>query len=144
MIRLANVGDTPRIVDLMRDAHLASPSAKYTDYAPDKVRNYVLQRLSSSDSLCLVHDVDGAQGIFIAIAGEHPMHNLRLAVEAVSWIAPEHRGHAWSKIRRWFESWAKEKGCHIASLSSKEDDRFAHAIGRNGYAMVESHYVKVL
>jgi hypothetical protein len=143
-VRLANIGDTDRIVDLMRDAHLASPSAKFTDYAPDKVRSYVLQRLSSSDSLCLVYDVGDVQGVFIAITGEHPMHNLRLAVEAVSWVAPAQRGHAWSTIRRWFESWANEKGCHLASLSSKEDDRFARAIERNGYALVESHFVKVL
>lgn len=108
-------------------------------------RDQFLSHLSSPSSLCLVHEIDGiAQGIFVATASDYPSAPIRIGIEVVSWIEPDHRGRAWFQMKRQFEEWAKEKGCRITSLSSKSDDRFAKAIERDGYEYVEQHFVKVL
>lgn len=145
MIRPANVGDTPRVVEMVAAAHLISPLASYVDCSPVMVRDQFHFHLSSSSSLCLVHDVDGeARGIFVGMASDYPSAPIRIGVEVVSWVDREYRGRAWLQMKRQFEAWAKERGCKITSLSSKSDERFAKAIERDGYEYVESHFVKVL
>jgi len=145
MIRLANVGDTQRVVEMVEKAHAISPLAPYVDFCAPMVRDQFHSHLGSAASLCLVHDVGGiAQGVLVATAANYPSAPIRIGVEVVSWVEPEYRGMAWFRMKRWFEKWSKEKGCRISSLSSKSDERFAAAIKRDGYQYAESHYVKVL
>lgn len=145
MIRLANVGDTARVVELLAAAYPVSPLARYVEFSPAMARDQFHFHLSSSTSLCIVHDVDGvAQGIFVGTAANYPSAPIRIGLEVVSWIDPAHRGRAWFKMKQWFERWATKRGCRITSLSSKSDERFAQSIERDGYVAVETHYVKVL
>lgn len=145
MIRLANVGDTTRVVEMVGKAHAISPLAAYVECSPDMVRDQFHFHLSSSKSLCLVYEVNGvAEGVFVAAASDYPSAPIRIGIEVVSWIEPEHRGRAWFRMKKWFETWSKESGCRITSLSSKSDERFARAIERDGYKNVETHFVKVL
>lgn len=145
MIRLANVGDTARVIEMLANAHPVSALAAYVEFSPSMARDQFHAHLASPSSLCLVHEVDGTpQGIFVASASDYPSAPIRIGVEVVSWIEPDHRGRAWFQMKRRFEAWAKEKGCRITSLSSKSDARFSKAIERDGYALVESHFVKIL
>lgn len=145
MIRLANVGDTARVVEMLAAAHPISPLAPYVDFSPAMAKDQFHFHLSSSSSLCIVHDVDGvAQGVFVATAANYPSAPIRIGLEVVSWIEPAHRGRAWFKMKQWFERWSKKQGCRIASLSSKSDERFVQSIERDGYRIAESHYVKVI
>lgn len=145
MIRLANVGDTARVVEMLAAAHPVSAMAQYVEFSPAMARDQFHSHLANSASLCLVHDVGGvAQGIFVAAASDYPSAPIRIGIEVVSWVEPDHRGSAWAKMKRWFEAWAKDKGCKITSLSSKSDERFSKSIERGGYKYVESHFVKVL
>lgn len=145
MIRPANVGDTPRVVEMLANAHPVSVMARYVDFSPEMAREQVLAHLSDPASLCLVHDVNGVpQGVFVGVASDYPSAPIRIGIEVVSWIEPEHRGKAWFQMKRQFEKWAKDRGCKITSLSSKSDERFARAIERDGYQYVESHFVKVI
>lgn len=145
MIRLGNPGDTGRVIEMMAEAHKETPFASIVDFNAEMARARYLQHLSSSSALVLIHDVGGAaRGIFVGAATDHPNVPVRLGIEVVSWIDPGHRGMAWFKMKRWFETWAKERGCVLSSLSSKSDERFAGAIERDGYWLAESHYLKVL
>jgi hypothetical protein len=145
VIRLANVGDTARVVEMLANAHPVSVMARYVDFSPEMAREQFLEHLACPTSLCLVHDVSGiAQGIFVGAASDYPSAPIRIGVEVVSWVEPSHRGSAWFKMKRQFETWAKDRGCKITSLSSKSDERFARAIERDGYQYVESHFVKVI
>ena len=144
-MRPANVGDTARVVEMLAAAHPVSVLAKYVEFSPEMARDQFHSHLASPSSLCLVHEVDGIpQGVFVAASHDYPSAPIRIGVEVVSWIEPSHRGRAWFKMKRWFEKWAKERGCRIASLSSKSDDRFEKAIERDGYEFVEAHFVKAL
>ena len=134
-----------RVIEMVEAAHLVSPLAPYVASSAEMVRAQFHHHLASPRSLCLVHDVNGvARGIFVAFAHDYPSAPIRIGVEVVSWVDPEHRGKAWFQMKRQFEAWAKEQGCKITSLSSKSDARFAKAIERDGYALVESHFVKAL
>lgn len=145
MIRLANVGDTARVVEMLAAAHPVSALAPYVSFSPAMAREQFLGHLAAEASLCLVHEIDGvAQGVFVAAASDYPSAPIRIGIEVVSWIEPDHRGRGWFQMKRRFEEWAKDKGCRITSLSSKSDLRFAKAIERDGYEYVESHFVKVL
>lgn len=145
MIRLARIADADRVVELMDAAHPHSAIAAYAPYDANMARVDFIRHCRSADSLCLVLEVSGlVQGIFVAVAHDHPRVPVRIAVEVVSWIMPSYRGMAWFKIKRSYESWAKEKRCKAVFLSSKKDKRFQDMIERDGYAPVEEHFGKVL
>jgi hypothetical protein len=135
-VRLANVGDTARVLELLAAAHPVSPFAAFSAFCPDMARASWLQHLASTTSLCLVYAPnDTVQGVFVTQALDHPSVRLRLGVEVVKWIDPNHRGRAWFKMLRWYERWAVSKGCKIATISDLKCP---------GYAAAETHYVKVL
>jgi hypothetical protein len=130
------VGDTPRVMELLTDAHPRSPFAKYADFCPDMARASWLAHLGSSRSLCLVYQpVDTVQGVFVTQVVDHPSIKLRLGVEVVKWIDPAHRGRAWFKMLRWSERWQAGLGAKISTISDLKCP---------GYAVAETHYVKVL
>lgn len=133
-VRLANVGDTDRVLELLADAHPRSPFAKYADFCPDMARTSWLGHLGSSRSLCLVYDPADVQGVFVTQVVDHPSIRIRLGVEVVKWIDPAHRGHAWFKMLRWTERWQVSQGCKIGTISDLKCP---------GYVPVETHYVKV-
>lgn len=135
-VRLGNVGDTARVLELLADAHPASQFAAFSTFSPERARSQWLSHIASPTSLCLVYvPHDTVQGVFVVQALDHPSVALRLGVEVVKWIDPAHRGRAWFKMLRWYERWAVSKGCKIATISDLKCP---------GYKPVETHYVKVL
>lgn len=142
-VRLANVGDTVRVVVLCEEAFPDSPFAQYTTFSPDMARTQFLNHLGSPSSLCLVHDVAGeAQGLFVGAAVDYPNAPLRIGIEIVKWISPRHRGSAWAKMVRWFEAWAIGNGCTLVNIS--DDGALTKWCDRNGYQFAESNRVKRL
>ncbi|MCA6098872.1 hypothetical protein [Bradyrhizobium australafricanum] len=142
-VRLANVGDTERVVALCEEAFPASPFAPYTKFSPEMARNQFLNRLGSRSSLCLVYEVAGeAQGIFVGAAVDYPNAPLRIGIEIVKWISPAHRGPAWPKMVNWFEAWAIGNGCTLTNIS--DDGSLTKWCDRNGYQFAESNRVKPL
>lgn len=135
-VRLANIGDTDRIVTMMADAFPESPFAEFCEFSPAMARRQFLQHLAAPTSLCLVHaPASDARGLFVVTAADHPSAPLRMCLEVVKWIEPSCRGKAWLRMLRWAERWAKEKGCTISTISGLDCP---------GYEPVETHYVKVL
>lgn len=135
-VRLANIGDTDRVVTMMADAFPESPFAAYCKFSLAMARCQFLHHLAAPTSLCLVHaPASDAHGLLVVTVADHSAAPLRMCLEVVKWIDHGYRGKAWLRMLRWAERWAKEKGCTIASISGLDCP---------GYEPVETHYVKVL
>lgn len=134
-VRLANIGDTDRVVTMMADAFPESPFAAYCKFSPAMARDQFLRHLTSPTSLCVVYAPDTTRGLFVVTVADHPSAPLRMCLEVVKWIDPAYRGKAWLRMLRWAERWAREQDCAISSISGLDCP---------GYEPVETHYVKVL
>lgn len=142
MIRRAKLDDTLPVLDLLREAHAAA-LYKFFEFDTKMAERQWMAHLVSQESICLVYEVDGIpRGVFVGTATNYPSGPVRLAIEVVFWVSPQHRGSAWLRIMREFEAWAKDKGCAFTSISSKQDERFSTALERRGYAPAETNYLR--
>jgi GNAT superfamily N-acetyltransferase len=75
------------------------------------------------------------------------LHTPRIiAVETFWFVVPEHRGDG-LMLMRYFEQWAKLKGCDAVAMIHMVDsspDSLGHVYKRRGYTKIESHYLKEL
>jgi hypothetical protein len=143
-IRLATINDTLPVMGLLREAHTAALS-KFFEFDAAMAERQWMTHLASSESICLVYEAGGEpRGVFVGAATNYPGGPVRLAIEVVFWVSPQHRGSAWLRIMREFETWAKDKCCAFTSISSKQDERFSTALERRGYAPAETHYLKAV
>lgn len=142
MIRRATLDDTLPVLALLRDAHEAA-LAKFFEFDSAMAERQWNTHLASPESICLVYEIDGIpRGVFVGAAANYPSGPVKLAIEVVFWVSPQHRGSAWIRIMREFEAWAATKDCAFTSISSKQDERFSTALERRGYAPAETHYLR--
>lgn len=154
MIRLANVGDTARVVEMLENSRSSAgfdTSEGITGFTFPFVHEYArrlfLSHLESKDGCAIVYDVAGiAQGILLAAAFEHPFGPVRLAKETLWWIDPSHRGGtAAVRMLDVYETWAKERGCAYAGMAGMGNEpHVAKLYERRKYIHAESHFLKTL
>lgn len=154
MIRCANLGDRPRIIELLRDSRSGAgfdraegPTGFVFPFVPEYAARLAMRYLNAPGMLCIVHDVDErAQGVLMAHAFEHDFGPVRLAQERVWWIDPAHRGGtAAMRMLDWYEDWAAQQGCTFAGMAGMGDDPVVMKLyHRRGYRRAETHCLKAL
>ena len=97
-------------------------------------------------ALCLVLDVGGtAQGVLMAVAGEHPFGPVRMARETAWWIEPDHRGMSALRMLDIYERWARDEGCQFTGMAGMGAEPGVGVLyERRGYRAAEMHYIKAL
>jgi GNAT superfamily N-acetyltransferase len=150
MIRAAQITDKARVVELLRDSHVAAGFAGTEGFAfpfvPAYAERLFALHLDMMNACCLVNDIDGSvQGLLLAVAHEHPFGPVWLASETVWWIDPAHRGRSAIAMLDAYEAWAAAKGCKFAGMAGMGDDPdVAKLYLRRGYRPAEKHFLKVL
>lgn len=96
-------------------------------------------------ALLLVSECDGQPVGFIAGAiGFGSTSSVRVAVEHGWFAAPEAKGEG-LKLLRAYEAWAKDNGCHYASMCSPpQSDGVGKILSRSGYRCTEFTWAKAL
>jgi GNAT superfamily N-acetyltransferase len=152
MIRRAELADQARIVTLLKHSREAAgfdQAGGLTGFCfpfdPAYAARLFLAHLEPH-RLAIVLDADGAaQGVLMAVAGEHPFGPVRLARETVWWIEPDYRGSAAPRMLAAVEAWAHAEGCAFAGMAGlgAEPD-VGRLYLRRGYRVAETHFLRAL
>ena len=152
MIRTAELGDQARVVTLLKHSRDAAgfdqaggPTGFCFPFDPAYAARLFLAHLEPH-RLCLVLDAGGmAQGVLMAVAGEHPFGPVRLARETVWWIEPNYRGSAAPRMLALFEQWAAAEGCAFAGMAGLgAEPEVGRLYLRRGYRAAETHFLRAL
>lgn len=153
MIRLAELGDKPRIVRLLQNSRggagfdqAEAASGFHFEFDPAYAERLFLTHLLMANMLCLVLEVDdAAQGVLMAVASEHPFGPVRLATETVWWIEPAYRGRNAIRMLEAFEDWARGEACDYSGMAGMGAfPQVASLYQRRGYRAAELHFLKAL
>lgn len=146
LIRDAVPSDIPRIVDGIK--HFVSVSSYGRDDAVNAghVAATLGHLIGNEDGLVAVMERDGVfAGCFVGMAHAHLFSGVRMLGELFIYTTPDARGNG-SKLRRYAEAWAKERGCKTFCLAHPESEaHLARVYARWGFKPIaETHYRKEL
>lgn len=151
MIRLATLADKNQAIRLLKDSREGAGfdrSGGFTfPFDPAYAERFFLRHIHEGNRVAIVHDVNGtAQGILTGVAYEHDYGPVWLARETMWWIDPAHRGGtAAPKMLRYFETWARSKGCKFSGVAGMgANPRVGVMYEREGFQPAELHYLKEL
>jgi GNAT superfamily N-acetyltransferase len=155
MIRVAQLKDKARVVELLRDSRagagfdsLDGPTRFTFPFDPDYAERLFFSHLRGSRMFCLVNvnSFDDPQGVLMATATEHPFGPIWIARETVWWIDPSHRGGLVAvRMLDAYETWAAAQGCKFVGMAGMGNDPSVGALyRRRGYRVAETHFLKPL
>jgi hypothetical protein len=153
MIRAGRASDAPRVIELLRDSHVAAGfddprgiSGFVFPFDPVYAERLFFAHLGNERAYCLVHEVAGVpQGVLMAQAFEHRFGPVWLANETVWWIDPAHRGSAAPRMLDDYEAWSRRRRCVFSGMAGMGGDpEVANLYVRRGYRVAETHFLKAL
>ena len=137
MIREASVSDIPDLLDMHRACHASAGSGVFD---ADAARNGIANLISGAESVVLRSE-GGMIGGFLLRQWDAP--SWLMAVEMVWWAEDKQ----WLPLLRRFGDWAGKMGAaevRIASMAQEQSARIDGALAREGYALRELFYGKVI
>lgn len=139
MIRLASPADIPAIVRMTAKLHAAAGIVLPMD--PRITARFVDGLLASPMGLVLVGGGAEPDGFLAASVGSASISMTPVAQEHGWWS----EGGDGLRLLRRYETWAREQGCFAARMSTTPNaDRANEILERNGFALAEQAWVKVL
>ncbi len=145
LIREALPSDIPSIIAGIE--HFVSVSSYGRDDAvnADHVTATLDHLIWNEDGLVAVMERDGAfSGCFVGMAHAHLFSGEKMLGELFIYTTPEARGNG-SKLRRYAEAWAKERGCKTFCIAHPESEaHLAKVYARWGFKPAETNYRKEL
>lgn len=146
MIRQATMLDKIPLLKLAKAFYAASNLVVEFDvgYTSSYIESFIL----AEDKLVVVLEYNGkVEGALLAHLTQLPFNPDFVATEDAWWVSEEIRGWDSIKLIRYYEDWAKLKGCTIVGLTSLantgEPSKVCKAYSKLGFQLVESHYLKV-
>lgn len=139
MIRLATPDDIPAIVRMTAKLHAAAGIVLPMDSRI--TARFVGGLLASPMGLVLVGGDAEPDGFIAASVGSASIAMLPVGQEHGWWS----EGGDGLRLLRRYEAWARERGCFAVRMSTPPGaDRANEILERNGFAMAEQAWVKVL
>lgn len=139
MIRIATTEDEELILRHILKFVATTPYKDYVD--EEALKNVINIFLNSPDKIILCH---GEVGMLVGMAVPMIIGKGFIATELAWWVEPEARKNGIGlELIQAFEFWSKKIGCSLVSMSAL-DDQLGKFYEKNGYALQERAYVKVL
>lgn len=144
-IRLATVGDVPRLAAMFAEFVMSTQYAKYVGNDPTYSTAMMERMIGSED--CAVFVVDHEDGIVGMLGLQtfiQPFSGERVASEHFWWLDPKHRGHGVWLLKRG-ESWARGKGAiRMLMMAPIDKPRVAEIYQAVGYSAIETVFQRNL
>ena len=119
--------------------------SKFLDIDPEYAKQRYEEMIKSGSAAMLILEEKGESVGGLGLINASGIHNRhRIAVEDFWWVDPNHRGKGLDLFFA-FEAWAKIHGCQQTAMVHLVDsmpERLERFYLRQGYHLVEKHYVK--
>ena len=140
MIRLAAIGDIPRLLDLGEQFAATVPAMANFNR---EIAHLSWTSFIESD-IALVLMIDDYSGMLAAIISPDPYTGELVATEMAWFVSPDNRGGG-IRLLAEFEKRAKQVGCKriiMAHLITEQTKQLEKLYERRGYVPLETHYIK--
>lgn len=142
-VRSARGSDTGCVIDLLKQSHAAARWAFSFD--PTRAHALFATHMQAARACVLVMEYRGAvAGLLMATAFDHPFGAGLCAKETVWFVSPAARGRGALRMLEAYEAWAVEQGCAVVGMASLALNDVSKIYQRQGYAPVETHFMKSL
>ena len=143
IVRSARGSDAGCVIDLLKQSHAAA----CFPFAFDPVRAHSLfaAHMQAARACVLVMEYRGAvAGLLMATVFDHPFGAGLCAKETAWFVSPVSRGRGAVRMLDAYEAWAIEQGCAVVGMASLALNDVSKIYQRQGYAPVETHFMKYL
>jgi N-acetylglutamate synthase-like GNAT family acetyltransferase len=145
MIRPAQIGDAPRIVELVGHFIQQTRYRAIFTFQPAAVETLVVNMLDLG--VIFVAETWDAEivGMVAGFVMTSPIDNAPIAEELAWWVEPSHRRSSIGpKLLKAFEAWAREQGAPLVKMVAPAETDVGAYYRRMGYVEVETAWVKRL